>query len=62
MKDYYIMYNVGKCKYLVSYHDGSSTHKDGSRFYDIATFKNKVKLNNFIEELNNNGYKERSIL
>lgn len=59
MKDYDIMYNVGKCKYLVSFHNGVSKHKDGSNFYDIRIFRNKVKMNAFIKELVKDGYKER---
>lgn len=58
-KDYNIMYNVGNCKYIVNYHDGVKTHKDGSKFYDIALFSNKQKMNNFIKELQNQGYKDR---
>ncbi|HZK32869.1 MAG TPA: hypothetical protein VFC60_00055 [Tissierellaceae bacterium] len=56
MKKYNIMYNIGKVKYLVNYHDGVKTYKDGSKFYDIRIFSNKVKMNNFIKELKNNGY------
>ena len=57
-KTYNIMFNVGKVKYLVNYHNGVNTHKDGSKFYDIACFKNKVKLNEFVKSLVLNGYKE----
>lgn len=60
MKRYYIMFNVGKVKYVVNYHNGISKHKDGSDFFDIATFKNKVKMNKFIVELSQNGYVERN--
>ncbi len=42
---YYTMDNVGKAKYTVSMHDGFSTHKDGSKFYGIALFSNKIKYN-----------------
>lgn len=58
-KDYYIMYNVGKCKYLVNYHNGVSTHDDGSKFYDIALFSNKQKMNSFVKDLEKQGYKRR---
>jgi len=57
MKKYNIMFNVGCIKYLVNYHDGIKTHKDGSPFYDIATFKNKKKLDSFENELLKDGYK-----
>jgi len=58
MKTFYIMYGVGKSKYMVNYHDGVKTHKDKSPFYDMKFFKNKMMLNQFIESLINNGYKE----
>lgn len=50
------MYNVGKAKYLVNYYNGVKTHQDGSKFYDISIFKNKVKMNKFIKELEEKGY------
>jgi len=56
MKKYNVKYNIGKCKYLVSFHDGIKTHKDGSAFHDIAIFKNKINLNKFIKELKTEGY------
>jgi hypothetical protein len=56
MKKYRIMYNVGKVKYLVNYHDGTKFHKDGSEFFDIATFSNKRKFIKFVKELNELGY------
>ena len=46
-----ISYNIGKVKYLVSYHDGVKKHKDGSDFWDIACFKSKKKMNDFIKTL-----------
>jgi hypothetical protein len=58
-KNYYQQYGVGKSKYVVNYHDGKKTHRDGSEFYDIAIFKNKVDLNNFISKLRNEGYSEK---
>ena len=56
MKKFNLKHNVGKVKYLVSYHDGEKKHKDGSNFFDIACFKNKVKLNKFINNLLKQGY------
>ena len=56
IKTYNIQYNIGKCKYVVNFHDGIKTHKDNSLFYDIAIFTNKVKLTKFIKELTNKGY------
>lgn len=48
-KDYNVMYNVGKAKYLVSYYSGKK-YEDGSKFYDIKIFKNKKKMEDFINK------------
>ena len=58
-KEYYTMQNVGKCKYVVNYHDGVKLHKDGSKFFDINIFSNKKYLKKFINDLKKNNYKER---
>jgi len=60
-KNYYVQYNVGICKYCLSYHDGIKTYKDNSPFYDIALFKSKQKLNQFTASLKDRGFVERSI-
>lgn len=56
MKTFYRQDNIGKVKYTISYHDGIDTHKDGSPFFGIRIFKNKVKLRQFTNELLSNGY------
>jgi len=56
MRTFYQRDNIGKAKYTVSYHDGESTHKDGSPFYGIAIFKNKPTLAAFIKDLKKQGY------
>ena len=56
MKTFYIQNNIGKAKYVVSYHDGVKTHWDGSRFFDVAIFKNKRKLETFVNGLRKIGY------
>ena len=58
MKNFYIRYNIGKSKYVVNFHDGEVFFSDGSPFYDIKIFKNKVLLGRFIKELLNSGYVE----
>jgi hypothetical protein len=58
MKRYNILKQVGKAKYVVSYHDGIKKHSDGSDFYDIAIFKSIKKMNPFILDLYNKGYME----
>jgi len=59
MKTYYQTDNIGRAKYTVSFHDGTKKHADGSPFYDIAIFTNKVKLSAFIKDLEIRGYKTR---
>jgi hypothetical protein len=59
VKKYYLQRNVGKAKYTVNYHDGVKTHKDNSPFYDISIFKTKKKMEAFLKELSEQGYKER---
>ena len=56
MKTFYTMMNVGTAKYVVNFHDGIKTHKDGSPFFDIALFKNKKKRDSFIDGLRKRGY------
>lgn len=43
--------NIGRAKYVVSFYKGKK-HPDGSKFYDIAIFKNKLKMNDFVKSLN----------
>jgi hypothetical protein len=61
-KKFYVQYNVGTVKYLVSFYDGKSTHKDGSNFYNIKSFKNKVLLKKFTDSLLKDGYIESSYI
>jgi hypothetical protein len=48
--------NIGKAKYIVNFHDGAAQHKDGSPFFDMRIFTNKVKKNTFITSLKKQGY------
>lgn len=59
MKKFYVMYNVGRVKYLLNTHDGITTHKDGSPFYGCECFNNKKKLAARIAELKKDGYTEK---
>jgi len=61
MKTYYRQDNIGKAKYTISFNDGIEKHKDGSPFFGIEIFKNKMKLIEFINKLVSEGYKERTI-
>lgn len=59
MKTFNTMMNIGKAKYVVNFHDGESTHADGSPFFDIAIFTNKRKRNSFVRGLLRQGYTEK---
>ena len=48
--EYRITQNVGKAKYVVSFHK-DKFHKDGSKFFDIAIFSNKKNMNLFVKQL-----------
>jgi hypothetical protein len=52
------MHNVGKAKYVIKYHDGEKTHKDGSPFFDISIFKNKRLFEKEQKDLIKQGYKQ----
>lgn len=58
-KNYYESFNVGKSKYVVHFHDGEKTHNDGSPFYDIEIFSNKIAKDKFINNLLENGYSRK---
>lgn len=60
-KVYYTMDGIGSAKYTVNFYDGKKTHRDGSPFYDIRTFKNKKDMLNFIQDLISDGYRERRV-
>lgn len=47
-----------RSKYVISYHDGVKTHKDGSPFFDVATFPNKPARDQFVRGLRQQGYRE----
>ena len=57
-KTYIVNAQIGTTRNSVSYHDGIKKHKDGSIFFDIAIFKRKTDLNNFIKKLKNEGYSQ----
>jgi hypothetical protein len=61
MKVYSVQYNIGKCKYCVSFHDGIKKHQDNSPFYDIKLFKSKQKMNQFTASLRKHGFIEKSM-
>jgi len=41
---------IGRVKYSISFHDGIKKHNDGSDFWDIKIFKNKVDFNKAIKK------------
>jgi len=52
---------IGKAKYSISSHNGSSTHNDGSDFWDIKIFKNKVDLEKGIKDFKSKGFIEEGV-
>ena len=58
-KLYTTQMNVGRAKYVINYHDGSKTHKDGSPFYDIDIFSNRKDFDKAVKKLESEGYKYR---
>lgn len=56
MKKFKVRKQIGKVKYVVSYHDGIKKHPDGSDFYDVEIFKSQKKMTLFVLELCNKGY------
>lgn len=58
MKQFYTTHNVGKAKYVVGFHDGTKKHSDGSDFFDIKIFTNKISFRAFLNSLINSGYAE----
>lgn len=59
MKTFYRQNNIGQAKYTISFHDGVQTYRDGSPFFAIAIFHNRVKLQRFVKKLLSEGYSER---
>ena len=57
MKTYNVQRNVGQAKYLVNYHDGEKTHKDGSPFFDVKIANSNRALTNITDRLKQEGYK-----
>lgn len=55
-KTFYQQDNIGKAKYTISFHNGVKKHKDGSKFFNIKIFKNKISLSTFRKELLEKGY------
>jgi len=51
MKIFYTTQNVVSAKYVVSFHNGSKKHKDGSPLYDNKIFNNKIDLKKFTKDL-----------
>jgi hypothetical protein len=58
-KQFNIMYNVGQTKYLINFHDGISTHEDGSPFFGVRICRNKTELNKCTNDLIQQGYIEK---
>ena len=60
-KSFKVNPGIGNSKYSISSHDGVKKHKDGSDFYDIKIFKNKVDLEKGIKDYKSKGFVEEGI-
>ena len=56
-KNFKLTRSIGRAKYVISYHDGISKHKDGSPFYNVSIYSNKRDANRFCTVLESSGYK-----
>lgn len=61
MKRFNVMYDVGRSRHLVNFHDGIKKHNDGSDFFDMKIFKNKKSMNIFIAELIADDYVQKKM-
>jgi hypothetical protein len=52
---------IGKAKYSISSHDGHKKHNDGSDFWDIKIYKNKIDLEKGIKDYKSKGFIEESV-
>lgn len=57
-KTFNVMQNVGKSRYVVNFHKGVKTHKDGSPFFEVEIITNKRALLRFVDGLKADGYVE----
>lgn len=57
-KSFNVRENIGKCRYVVNFHDGVKTHRDGTPFFDVHITGNKRALNKFVKGLKADGYVE----
>jgi hypothetical protein len=48
-KQFIVNPQIGRSKYSISSYDGIKKHSDGSPFWDIQIFKNKVEFNKAIK-------------
>lgn len=59
MKCYDVQHNIGHAKYVVNFYDGVTQHRDGSPFFNIVIFANKLRLAAFVANLKRKGYEEK---
>jgi hypothetical protein len=58
MKTFKILHNIGRCRLVVSYHDGEKLHLDGSPFFDVRIVRGQRALTKFLRLLKSQGYVE----
>ena len=59
MYTYHVQYNIGKARYVLCYDDGA-TYCDGSVFYKVKLYRNKMDLNKCIKDMETQGYIEHN--
>jgi hypothetical protein len=57
-KQFNLMYNVGKAKYVINIHNGYDLTDDGSLFFGIRLFSNKRLFEKAQKDLIKQGYKQ----
>lgn len=59
VKEFRINPQIGTARHSVSYHDGVSTHRDGSAFWGLNILRTSRKLAQFVAKLKREGYREQ---
>jgi len=57
IKQFTVNPQIGRARYTISAQDRIKTHSDGSAFWDIEIFNNKLSLIKAIRRYEINGYK-----
>jgi hypothetical protein len=61
-KTFHIQHNVGNAKHVVNYHNGTTTHPDGSPFFHLKICATQKELDDFTSELRGQGYNQPPVV